>query len=155
MVFRSVYMSYFSQIVYKKLLESSLQAFILPIPGQLPRKKKLKQRSILIKNTHSYFLLVVFVLVAGNSSQIPMFGETEAQLEWFNQSPKNEAAIVQCFKILLANICLCQIENMTQSILKRTRGKQFPTEENQRIKTNTYELLQLFLHPSLTNVPLT
>ena len=127
MVFRSVYMSYFSQIVYKKLLESSLQAFILPIPGQLPRKKKLKQRSILIKNTHSYFLLVVFVLMAGNSSQIPMFGETEAQLEWFNQSPKNEAAIVQCFKILLANICLCQIENMTQFILKRSRGERFST----------------------------
>lgn len=34
----SVYMSHFSQIDYK-LLEGSLQAFLLPTPGRLPRKE--------------------------------------------------------------------------------------------------------------------
>lgn len=52
--------------------------------------------------THAFFG-VVFVPVAGNSSQTPTLGETAAQQECPKQSPENEAAIVQCFKLVMAN----------------------------------------------------
>lgn len=55
----------------------------------------------------------------------------------------------------MANKCLWQIKRIwLNPTLKRTRWKQFPIEENQRIQMNAYEPLQLFLQLSLNNTPL-
>lgn len=54
----------------------------------------------------------------------------------------------------MANKCLQERKRIWFDLnWKGPDWKQFPTEKNQNIKMNAFEPLQLFLHPSLNNVP--
>lgn len=113
--------------------------------------QKKSSRSGLIKN----FLLVVFVPVTGDSSQIPPLGQTAAQQECPNQSPKNEAAIVQCFKIHTASICLCQIKRMwLNPYWKGPDESSYPQRETKELKWTPLDCSNYFHIYCWMTVPL-